>query len=212
MSPLFKSAATASDPPLATESRSQPGFEELLSQLGDDDPDVRRAAVLGIADNPLALTALAERVGVEHDHIVREALCSQLARHDVPEVVDIVIGHLASDNAALRNDVVELLARLPISTARRVPALLADPDPDVRLLAVMVLSGLRSPEVETWLSELVRHDLNANVVASAIGELVALAGKRSWATLIAARERFPDDPFIAFSVSRVVNVPDSERS
>jgi hypothetical protein len=152
------------------------------------------------------------RLGVEADQRVRDALCTQLARYDLPEVVDGVIEHLACDDAGLRNAVAELLAKTPKATARRVPALLADPDPDVRILTVMVLSSLRLAEVEEWLTGLVRNDPDPNVVSAAIGELVALIGAESEQLLYAARDRFPTDPFITFSVTRALTALDREQT
>jgi hypothetical protein len=108
--------------------------------------------------------------------------------------------------------VAEVLAKTPTATARRLPALLADPDPDVRILTVMVLGSVRLAEVGEWLTRLVRDDPDPNVVSAAIGELVPLIGPRSGQLLCAARDRFPTDPFIAFSVTRALSVLDRERT
>jgi hypothetical protein len=182
----------------------------LITALADDDPELRRRAVLELGDRPEGLPVLVRRVGSEPDRTVRAALCTQLARHDVSEVVDGLIEHLGSDDAGLRVAVAGVLSRTPIATSSRIPELLVDPDPDVRILTVMVLAGLRSSGVEGWLTGLVRTDPNPNVTAAAIGELAALVGPACEASLRVALDRFPDDPFIAFSVERALTALDRE--
>jgi len=216
MSPLRKARPDdgPEDRPDASPGPGEPDgrpLDAVLAELTGDDPELRRRAVLLLADRPGALPALIARVGVEPDRTVLEALCTQLARHDRPEVVDGLVRHLASDDAGLRTVVVDVLARTPTATARRIPQLMADPDPDVRILTVMMLGQLRLAEVEGWLAELVRTDPHPNVVSAAIGELALLAGERSEADLDAARARFPADPFIAFAVTRALAAADRGR-
>ncbi|MBI4943245.1 MAG: response regulator [Actinobacteria bacterium] len=176
----------------------RPTTGELLHALGDPDPGVRSAAVLALADVEAAVGSFVLRMAVETDSQVRAALVAQLVRHDRPEVVDGLVGHLLSDDAALRVDVVHVLSRTTSSTVARMPQWLADPDPDLRILAVMVLAELDHPSVIGWLSRLVREDEHANVVAAAVAELVVRAGPACAADVRAAAARFPDDPFITF--------------
>ncbi|WP_285598171.1 HEAT repeat domain-containing protein [Kineosporia sp. NBRC 101731] len=126
------------------------------------------------------------------------------------EVVESLIHHLSSDDAGFRMAVVEVLSRTTTATARRIPQLLHDPDPDIRILTVMVLSCLRTTQVSQWLGELVREDTNQRVVAAAIGELAALEGPGCLPVLYAARTRFPADPFIAFSVDQAAMMLEGE--
>jgi len=212
MTPLRKTSSPAlAGVPEQGRRPVQRTVDALLDQLADIDPEHRRRAVLDLTGVPEALPALVHLLGVEADRTVRDALCAQLARYDLPEVVDGLIGHLASDDAGLRTAVAGVLAHTPNSTAERVPELLADPDPDVRILTVMVLGELRLAAVEGWLIGLVSSDPDPNVVAAAICELVPLMGVRCEQALCAARDRFPHDPFITFSVTRALTVLDRER-
>lgn len=211
MSPLRKAPIEERDQVLREGNGSEPPLGVLLMALVDDDPECRRRAVLDLADRSQALPELVRRVGIERDPTVRDALCTLLARHDLPEVADGLIAHLAADDAGLRVAVAGVLARTSSATAARIPALITDPDPDVRILTVMVLAELRSAAVEGWLTELVDADPDANVTAAAIGELAALVGAGCEPALRAARSRFPDDPFIVFSVDRALAGLDRER-
>ena len=190
--------------------RDQP-LPDRLARLVDGDPDRRRRAVLALSDEPAALPHLIARVGLEPDPAVREALCAHLAGHDDPAVVDGLAGLLASDDAGLRIAVAGVLQQTRTATQARMPEWLADPDRDVRLLVVMVLAGLRSPQVEGWLTDLVEHDPDPNVTAAAIDELAGLVRAPCRAALRSARARFPDDPFIDFVVTRAMAAPDRER-
>jgi HEAT repeat protein len=183
-------------------------LDGLLVQLVQGDPEARRRAALDLADVPEAIPALVQRVGVELDPTVRDAICSQLVRHDRPEVVDGLIEHLASDDAGLRNAVAVVLSQTLRSTVRRMPDLLADPDPDVRILTVAVLGALRAVEVKRWLAHIVATDPHPNVVSAAIGELAPIAGDCCGPALRSARQRFPNDPYIAFAVARAMGGSD----
>jgi HEAT repeat protein len=197
---------------LAEVAEQERPFDALLLALVDEDPELRRRAVPALAEHRSALPGLARRVGAEPDLSVRATLCTHLARHDLPEVVDGLIGYLASDDAGLRVAVAGVLSRTTAATGARIPGLLADPDPDVRILTVMVLGGMRSPKVKGWLTELVGTDPDPNVTAAAIGELAPLLDSVDDRVLSAARERFPDDPFIAFAVARALVLLEGERT
>ena len=179
----------------------------LLHALGVPEPADRLAAVVALAGVEAAVPSLVLRMAVETDAAVRAALVAELSRHDRIDVVDGLVGHLLSDDAALRVDVVEVLSRTTTASATRMPDWLADPDPDLRILAVMVMSGLDHPGVVGWLSRLVREDEHPNVVAAAVAELVVRAGPACAADVRAAAARFPDDPFITFFPGQGANGP-----
>jgi HEAT repeat protein len=153
----------------------QPAAEELLSMLDDADPERRREAALGLGQEPAALRELLEVAG--------------------PLAV-----HLASDDAGLRTAVAEALATMPESVPALVPGLLADPDHDVRVMTAMVLADLQHPASQTWLAEMIRGDDHPNVVAAAIDALLPSLTEEHADLLRDAVERFPDDPFLRFTV------------
>jgi HEAT repeat protein len=168
--------------------------------LSSPDPEQRRAAAILLIDADDAKQLIAERVAVEQDVVVREAMLTALVgSHDVGAARTLA-QLLRGEDAALRNAVVDTLGQMPAS-AEIIEELLGDQDPDVRQLSVMLLSSLRSPEVPQWLLEVVRRDTHANVVGAALGELAEVGD----ATMISVFERvparFPGDPFIAFGAA-----------
>jgi len=177
-----------------------PSVEELLSALDDPDPERRRAAALALDAVPLAVEALLTRIGSEPEPRVRDAMLTTLAAHDTPEVAEALAAHLASDDAALRTAVAETLATMPGSVPALIPRLMVAPDHDVRVMTAMVLADLPHPDSLTRLAEMIRDDPHPNVVATAIDALMPSLGPEHTALLRDAVRRFPDDPFLRFTV------------
>ena len=178
----------------------KPSVAELLQQLDDPDPDCRREAALGLDGVDEAVPALLARVTVETETNVRDAVLTTLAAHDTETVAGGLAVHLASDDAALRTAVVEALASMPRSAPALMPDLLAAPDHDVRVMTAMVLADLAHPDVHVWLTRMIAEDPHPNVVTAAIDALLPTATAEHVAVLEDAVQRFPDDPFLRFTV------------
>ena len=125
-------AAPADDPSHAVLAPRAGGeFSDWLDALAGPDPDRRRLAatspgalVDGLGEDgaelpDAAVSALLRQVAVETDPAVRQAICTQLARHDQLEVVDGLVEHLAGHDAGLRTAAVDvhLLAKTPADLA-----------------------------------------------------------------------------------------------
>lgn len=178
-----------------------PDTETLLSQLDDPDPDCRREAALSLVDAAEAVPELLARVGAEEDPRVLESILTTLAARDTEEVAGGLAVHLASDEAMLRTAVAAALATMPQSVPALLPTLLAAPDHDVRVMTAMVLADLPHPEAHTWLVRMICEDPHPNVVTGAIDALLPSATAEDAQLLRDAVERFPDDPFLRFTVN-----------
>ncbi|GAA4591539.1 HEAT repeat protein [Actinoplanes octamycinicus] len=174
--------------------------DELVRRLDDPDPELRREAALELAGKPEAVPELLARVGLETEPRVRDAVLTTLAGHDSEAVAAGLAVHLASDEAGLRTAVAEALASMPVSTPALLPSLLAAPDHDVRVMTAMVLADLPHPEAKSWLVQMIAEDPHPNVVTAAIDALLPAASAEHIGVLEAAVLRFPDDPFLAFTV------------
>lgn len=178
--------------------RSPRDHTGLIIALGDDSPSVRRWAAMDLAGDAEAVEALGARLALEPDNAVREALLSTLVGIGGDAVVQVLTPHLSSENAALRGAVVEWLAQVP-AVAAVMPQLLADPDADVRVLAVMLLATLQDPRVPGWLAGVVSSDPDRNVCGAAISELAEVGDEDACEAIAAAAVRFAQDPFIVFA-------------
>jgi len=125
----------------ATEDAQPHAFESLLKQLNGPDGDARRAAAHALPPYPEAAVALAERLEVEAEQRVRSALFSGLLDIGGVEATALLANFIRSPDAGLRGGAVECLKRLGAEAVKALDALLDDPDPDVRLLAIEVARG-----------------------------------------------------------------------
>lgn len=107
---------------------------------------------------------------------------------------------LRSEDAALRNGVIEALQRMPDALVPHIRPLLEDEDSDVRIFAVNVLGALAHPQAPRWLEAVLRCDPHVNVCAAAVEGLAELGDAASVPALGALPARFPAEPFIAFAV------------
>ncbi|HWH01426.1 MAG TPA: HEAT repeat domain-containing protein [Pilimelia sp.] len=172
----------------------------LAEALHDPDPERRRAAAVDLHGFAAAVPALLARVAVEDDAAARDAVLTSLAGHDTPAVAEALCAHLGSEDAGLRTAVVETLAAMPCGAVPLLPGLVADPDPDVRILTAMILADLPAPDAELRLVELVSGDTHRNVVGAALAALLPMATAAHAALLRRTRDRFADDPFLRFTI------------
>jgi HEAT repeat protein len=174
-------------------------LDGLCAQLADADAGVRRWAARDLAAHAEAAPRLAARLLGEADASVRAVIFSSLASIGGVAVVEAVLPLLRSEDAALRNAAIELLAGLPDAVAPRIEALLNDADSDVRIFSVNLLGLLPHPRVPQWLAQVLQRETEANVVGAALEVLAEVGGPEMLEPLRQTRARFADDPFIAFA-------------
>ncbi|WKB56098.1 HEAT repeat domain-containing protein [Eleftheria terrae] len=173
--------------------------EGLLAQLQDADPVVRRWAARDLASCAQSAPDLCARLQVETDPTVRSVLFTSLACVGGDDTVAGLLPLLRSEDAALRNGAIEVLARLPDAVLPHLDALLHDADGDVRIFAVNLLGDLPHPDVPLWLERVLHEEAAVNVVAAALEVLAEIGTPDSLGALVAARRRFADDPYIGFA-------------
>jgi hypothetical protein len=148
--------------------------------------------------------ALAEALKTEADLRVREAIFTSLVRIGSQECVDAVIPCLREDDAALRTGALDAL-RAMIGAVRPVlPALLADADADIRLLACDLARDLPSTEATRLMCDVLLRETEANVCAAAVDVLADIGGAEALPALQATAARFGDETFLSFAVKVAV--------
>ena len=181
--------------------RDLPG---LVAQLGDADAGVRRWAARDLAAHPKAAGAVCARLHEERDASVRAVLFSTATQFGGAVVVQGMVQLLRSEDPALRNGAIEVLASLPDAVGPQVDSLLHDSDSDVRIFAVNLLGDLRHPQVPQWLSQVLMHEPEVNVVGAALEVLAEVGVPGTLPALRAAKARFADDPYIGFSADLAI--------
>lgn len=172
---------------------------EILADIEDADAAVRRHAAREIAGYPDAATALVSRLKRENEIAVREVILNALIRLNDPSVASRLAGCLRSDDAALRNDVIQAMKRLDSKVEPILCSLLADPDPDVRIFAVNILDSERHPEIESLLIKIIEQDAHVNVCATALDLLCEVGTAAAVDPIIRLKSRLASEPYIQFA-------------
>ena len=171
-------------------------------KAGLDSPDaaIRRHSAQEILHCPDAVSALAARLKREKDPAVREAILASMGQIDDSEVVHELVECLRSDDAALCNEAIETLKQLTTDVSSALRALLADPDPDLRIFAVNILESRCDPNVERLLIEVIERDTNVNVCATSIDLLCEVGTKAAIDPILRLKGRFASEAYIQFAV------------
>lgn len=188
-----------SEPVAVDERLSVRDFRGLLAQLSDPRPVARRWAARDLQDYPEAALSLVERLKIEPEPSVREIILTSLNRLGNPAAIAGLIDCLRSDDAAVRNEVIDAMRQLPDEVAPMMQQLLSDADPDVRIFAVNILESLRHPLVEAWLIEVIEKEPHLNVCATALDLLVEVGTEAAREPLLRIKCRFGTEPYIQFA-------------
>lgn len=187
------------DPAGNASAKAEPNCEELRMAMENADAGVRRHAARAIAGCPDASHALISRLQREEDVAVREVILNSLARRNDIVAVEGLVRCLRSEDAALRNEVIETIQQMGNEVVPVLESLLADPDPDVRIFVVNILDSERHPEVENWLIQVIDHDAQVNVCATAVDQLCEVGTEAAIEPLLRLKARFATEAYIQFA-------------
>lgn len=189
----------------ATEQRRQGRTcGELLQALDSDDAAARRWAARDLASYPEAASGLCGRLPLENELAVREAILDSLLQIGNEQVVVCLLALLRSDDAALRNGVIEVMQSLPDAVAPHMQGLFDDPDSDVRIFAIDILQVLQHRDAPSWLLQVVEKDRHVNVVAAAVDRLAEVGTPDMVDALERVRERWSGQAFICFAIDAAI--------
>jgi hypothetical protein len=170
--------------------------------LASASADERWAAARAARD-PAAIPSLGAALARERDARVREAIFTALAQIGTTESANVVLPYLRLDDANTRTGAMDALRAMLHACQPYLPGLLADADPDVRLLACDLVRDAGCAEGLRWLCALIETEPQANVCAAAVEALGEIGGATALPALSNCAVRFPDDPFLGFAI-RVV--------
>jgi HEAT repeat protein len=189
----------ATQPAGAGRPKQQRNCAELAAALVDADAAVRRQAARDIIPCLHAATELVSRLKCEQDAAVREVILNSLVHLNDASAVSGLADCLRSEDAALRNVVIESFKRLGDDVAPILRTLLADPDPDVRIFVVNILDSERHPEVESLLIDVIERDAHVNVCATAVDLLCEVGTEAAIDPLLRLKARFHSESYIQFA-------------
>jgi HEAT repeat protein len=178
-----------------------PSGEEALRRLAEGTTDERWAAARALGGGDArAVRALASALPDEPDRRVREAILTGLARAGTAEALDAVLPLLRSDDAERRTAALDAMRAMPGATLLRLPELLDDADPDVRLLACELARQAPGDQAQDLLCALLERDPEVNVCAAAVEVLAEVGDARALPALQRCAERHGGAPFLGYAI------------
>lgn len=134
--------------------KKERNFDTLVEQLQDDDSIKRRWAARDLLEyGERAILPLCERLEKETDKSVQDVILNVLLEINCEPIAEKLIPFLSSEDAALRNRVIEVLQKMPDQMEKHIEKLLTHPDPDIRIFALNILSSLKHKDVPKWILE-----------------------------------------------------------
>ena len=179
-------------------------FAALATALAAPEAGERRRAARDLGAFPEAGPLLCAHLEREPAASVRAVILTTLIRIKSPAVAEGLLPLLRSEDSVLRNAAIEVLQEMPAEVEPHVTGLLADPDSDVRILAVNMLSLLPHPKAPDWLAEVVAREAHVNVCAAAVDGLAEIGNENAIVPLQALAARFPEVPFIRFAAAAAI--------
>jgi HEAT repeat protein len=149
--------------------------------------------------------ALSHALATESNARIRTAILTGLAQIATPESADAVIPYLRSEDAKIRTEALDALRAMADAVKPRLPALLADADADVRLLACEVVRNVKGADAEVLLCNLLIGEESKNVCSAAIEVLAEIGTEAALPSLAQCSARFTDDAFLGFAISVAAN-------
>jgi HEAT repeat protein len=198
--PLIRSSAAIEDPDATVVTLDR---TKLRADLESPDEEVRRTAVR-LATRLGEAEILARRLEDESDAGLRETILTSLVRIGGVKAARPLMEALRSDDALLRNAVIETLQGMGELVASEIETLLDDENPDLRIYAMNILQSLRSPGVPEIALRVLAADPHVNVCAAAVDVLAEVGTPEMADDLRAVADRFPDQPFLAFAVRAAI--------
>ncbi|XYD11836.1 HEAT repeat domain-containing protein (plasmid) [Methylobacterium sp. NMS12] len=155
----------------------------------------------GIPGRPEELGAA---LATARDLRARESILATLVAIADAAAAAALAGHLSSEDAGLRNACIETLQAIPGPALSVLPDLLADPDPDVRLLATEIVRTQPAETANGLLAHLIHGENHPNVVGAAVEVLAEVGTAEAVPALTAARARFADQAFLSMAIDTVL--------
>ena len=143
---------------------------------------------------------LADALLTETDPRVREAIFTSLVRIGSGECVEAVIPCLYLNDPQLRNGALDAMRAMMGVVRPVLPALLADPDADIRLLTCDLARELPAADATRLLCDVLARETEPNVCAAAVDVLAEIGEPEALPFLEACAARFEDMKFLGFAV------------
>jgi HEAT repeat protein len=166
----------------------------------DIEANARRVAALASSGDPSAVAGMVAQLATEKEPGVREAIFASLVATGGTATAHLIAPLMRSNDASLRGAVTEALKQMAEDAAPALDILLADADPDVRLLAIEVTRAWPVALAVPRLKQVFMKDPHVNVCCAAVDVATEVGNGELVVAMVWLRARFPDEPFLGFAV------------
>jgi HEAT repeat protein len=183
--------------------RPQPNegdLQQAIVALRSGSAQERWDAARSLAARPAAVQVLGEALLNENNRRVREVIFTSLARLATADAAEAVIRHLRSDDSGLRTGALDALREMMAVVRPRLPALLADPDPDIRVLCCDLVRELPAADATDLLCAVLERESEPNVCAAAVEVLAEIGTPAALPAMEKCCTRFSDQTFLTFAI------------
>ena len=177
-----------------------PAARDWHDGIASHSADERWAAVRNASSDPGNVPTLATALAGETEPRVREAIFTALAKIATPDSALVVLSYLRRDDASMRTAALDALRAMPLAARPYISDLLADPDPDVRILACDAARGTSDAAMTARLASLLATETEPNVCSAAVEVLAEIGDATALPALTQCAARFPSDPFLVFAI------------
>jgi len=122
---------------------------------------------MGYSNDSECITPLVSHLRTEQSRAVKETIFSALARINHDDVIRQAVSLFESDDAYLRNQASALLARRGKPALSHLLRAMANPDPNVRKLALDTIGQIRAPETQD-IFDAALSDADMNIVITSV--------------------------------------------
>jgi HEAT repeat protein len=164
----------------------------------------RWAAARALAQDVSTVPLLARALGREQAPEVREAIFTSLVLIHSADAATALASVIRSDDAQLRTGALDALGAMMDVAQPLLPALLGDPDPDVRLLACELVRSLDAGEGTKLLCAMLEAEQQLNVCGAAVDVLSEIGVSTAVDVLQRCATRFAGDPYLGFAIADAI--------
>jgi HEAT repeat protein len=195
--PLIRRGPPTS-PPASPTSAAQQGLLETGTV------SERWAAARAMGQDASTVPLLAGALRLPQAPEVREAIFTSLVLIHTADAAAALASVIRSDDAQLRTGALDALGAMLDVAQPLLPALLGDPDPDVRLLACELVRPLE-PRVGTeLLCNMLESEQQPNVCGAAVDVLSETGLNSAVDVLRRCAVRFADEPYLGFAIADAI--------
>lgn len=152
-----------------------------------------------------AREAALQRLQQDSDTRLQQVILNHLVPGMSEQEIEPLLSLLDSESAGLRNQVIDALGQMRETAIlptlqQAIRERLQHEDPDLRILTLNLVAALELPDLLPEVERILREEDDINVCMTALDTALVLGSDAQWPAIEALTARFPDEPFVAFSV------------